>query len=36
MKFQKEIDASSFAKNTIFVSKEKATQDLREDLGEDF
>ena len=36
MKFQKEIDASSFSKNTIFISKEKATKDLQEDLGEDF
>jgi len=36
MKFQKEIDASGFAKNTIFISKEKATQDLQIDLGEDF
>ena len=36
MKFQKEIDASGFAKNTIFVSKEEATQDLQKDLGENF
>ena len=36
MKFQKEIDASSFAINTLFISKEKATQDLQKDLGEDF
>ena len=36
MKFQKEIAASGFAINTLFVSKEKATQDLQKDLGEDF
>ena len=33
---KKEITASGFAKNTILVSKEKATQDLQKDLGEDF
>ena len=36
IKFQKELDAYAFVKNTIFVSKERATQDLQKDLGEDF
>lgn len=36
MKFQKEIDAANFSKNTIFVSKEQAAQDLQKELGEDF
>ena len=36
MKFQKVLDAADFAKSSIFVSKEQATQDLQNDLGEDF
>ena len=34
--FQKILDAADFAKNSTFVSKEKATKDLQNDLGEDF
>ena len=36
IKFQKEIEAAKFAKNTTFVTKEQATQELQNDLGEDF
>ncbi len=36
MKFQKILDAASFAKNSTFISKEQATKDLQRDLGEDF
>ena len=36
MKFQKILDAASFAKTSTFVSKEQATIDLQKDLGEDF
>ena len=36
MKFQKVLDAASFAKSSTFVSKEQATIDLQKDLGEDF
>ena len=36
IKFQKEIEAAKFAKNTIFVTKEQATKELQDDLGEDF
>jgi cell division transport system permease protein len=36
MKFQKTLDAASFAKSSTFVSKEQATIDLQRDLGEDF
>ena len=36
MKFQKILDAASFAKTSAFVSKEQATVDLQNDLGEDF
>ena len=36
IKFQKEIDAAKFTKNTEFISKEKATANLKIDLGEDF
>tara|TARA_X000000368_G_C22978096_1_gene688569 strand:- start:259 stop:1137 length:879 start_codon:yes stop_codon:yes gene_type:complete len=36
MKFQKILDAASFAKTSMFVSKEQATIDLQNDLGEDF
>ena len=34
--FQKILDATDFAKNSTFVSKEQATKDLQNDLGEDF
>ena len=36
MKFQKVLDAASFAKTSNFISKEQATIDLQNDLGEDF
>ena len=36
MNFQKILDASYFAKSSTFVSKEQATKDLQNDLGEDF
>jgi len=36
IKFQKLLDAASFAKNSTFVSKKQATIDLQNDLGEDF
>ena len=36
MKFQKTLDAASFAKNSTFISKKQATIDLENDLGEDF
>ena len=36
MNFQKILDAADFAKSSTFVSKEKATKDLQNDLGEDF
>jgi len=36
MNFQKILDAADFAKNSTFVSKEQATKDLQDDLGEDF
>ena len=36
MNFQKILDAADFAKNSTFVSKEQATKDLQNDLGEDF
>ena len=36
LKFKKELDAEKFVKNTTFISKEKATDDLQKDLGEDF
>jgi len=36
MNFQKIMDAANFAKNSTFVSKEQATKDLQNDLGEDF
>ena len=36
LKFQKIIDASQFAKNTTFITKEEATQNLKADLGENF
>ena len=36
MNFQKTLDASDFAKSSTFVSKEQATKDLQNDLGEDF
>jgi len=36
MNFQKILDAADFAKSCAFVSKEQATKDLQNDLGEDF
>lgn len=36
LKFQKMLDASEFAKNTTFITKEEATQNLKADLGENF
>ena len=36
MNFQKILDAADFAKSSTFVSKEQATKDLQNDLGEDF
>ena len=36
MNFQKILDAADFAKISTFVSKEQATKDLQNDLGEDF
>jgi len=36
IKFQKELDATKFTKKTQFISKEKATANLKMDLGEDF
>lgn len=36
MNFQKILDAANFAKSSTFVSKEQATKDLQNDLGEDF
>jgi len=36
MNFQKILDAAEFAKSSTFVSKEQATKDLQNDLGEDF
>ena len=36
MNFQKTLDAADFAKSSTFVSKEQATKDLQNDLGEDF
>ena len=36
MNFQKILDAADFAKSSAFVSKEQATKDLQNDLGEDF
>ena len=36
LKFQKILDASEFSKNTTFITKEDATQNLKADLGEDF
>jgi len=34
--FQKELDASIFVKSTSFISKDQATEQLKNDLGEDF
>ena len=34
MNFQKILDAADFAKSSAFVSKEQATKDLQNDLGE--
>ena len=36
LKFQKELEASKFAKSITFITKEQATQELKTDLGEDF
>jgi cell division transport system permease protein len=36
MNFQKTLDAADFAKSSTFESKEQATKDLQNDLGEDF
>ena len=36
MSFQKTLDAADFAKSSTFVSKEQATKDLQNELGEDF
>jgi cell division transport system permease protein len=36
LKFQKILVASDFAKNTTFITKEEASQNLKADLGEDF
>ena len=33
---QKKLDASPYVKSTIFVSKEKAAEELKKELGEDF
>lgn len=35
-KLQKEIDAEAFTRNTVFVSKEQAADELADELGEDF
>jgi len=36
LKFQKNLDVSIFVKETRFISKEKAAEELRQELGEDF
>lgn len=36
LKFKKELDAASFVKSTRFTSKEDATLELQDELGEDF
>ncbi|OFX76938.1 MAG: cell division protein FtsX [Bacteroidetes bacterium GWE2_29_8] len=36
IRFQKMLDASSFVKTTEFISKDKAAEILKEELGEDF
>ncbi len=36
LRFLKEIDANNFSKSAILVSKEQATKELRNELGEDF
>lgn len=36
MKLQKTLDATQFVKSTEFISKEKAAEELKKDLGEDF
>tara|TARA_B100001250_G_scaffold71782_1_gene58108 strand:- start:11290 stop:12168 length:879 start_codon:yes stop_codon:yes gene_type:complete len=36
IKFQKEIEAAKFSKNTTFITKKQATQELQNELGEDF
>ncbi|MCQ2974690.1 MAG: permease-like cell division protein FtsX [Bacteroidales bacterium] len=34
--FRKSIDASPFARESLYISKDQATEELKEDLGEDF
>lgn len=36
MTIKKELDAADFTKNTIFISKKQATDNLKNELGEDF
>jgi len=36
LQFQKNLDASEWTKNTIYVSKEEAASNLKNELGEDF
>ena len=36
IRFQKELEASRFAKSTSFITKQQATHELKKDLGEDF
>ena len=36
IEFNKRLDAEEFTKNTDFISKEEATQQLEQELGEDF
>lgn len=36
IKFQKEIEAAKFSKNTNFITKKQATQELQNELGQDF
>ena len=36
LKLQKTLDAKIFVKSTQYISKDKAAQDLKKDLGEDF
>ena len=36
IEFNKRLDAEEFTKNTNFISKEEATQELEQELGEDF
>lgn len=36
IRLQKDLDASQYVKSTEYISKEKATEDLTKELGEDF